>query len=225
MARQRRIQAEGLSYHVTARGTGRMSIFLDAVDRRRFLALLGVVVAHHELDCHAYCLMTNHYHLVVTTTRANLSRAMQQLNGRYAERWNRRHERVGHLFQGRYGAQLVQDGAYFLTVCRYVALNPVRAGLVTAPERWPWSSFPRDRGSRRPAAVSSTRGAAVAVRRLTGRSLRPATATTCAADAGDEGPLPANRILGDDVFAQEVARDAGHDGRECRPRSGSSATR
>jgi len=140
MARPLRIQGAGLSYHVTARGNGRMAIFLDDQDRHTFLELLARVVESHGLECHAYCMMTNHYHLVATTTEANLSKAVKQLDGPYGQWWNRRHGHVGHVFQGRFKAQVVQDDTYLLTVCRYVVLNPVRAHLVHAPEQWRWSS-------------------------------------------------------------------------------------
>ena len=141
MARPLRIQAAGLTYHITARGVRRTSIYLDDVDRHRFLALLADVVQRYALGCHAYCEMTNHYHLAVTTTDANLSRAVHQLNGDYAQWWNRRHEHVGHVFQARFNAQIVQDDAYLVNVCRYIVLNPVRAGMVRSPEQWPWSSY------------------------------------------------------------------------------------
>lgn len=141
MARPLRIQAAGLTYHVTARGVRRMNIYLDDDDRRRFLTLFADVVHRYALRCHAWCEMTNHYHLAITTTEPNLSRAIQQLNGDYAQWWNWRHKQVGHVFQGRFGAQIVQDDAYLLNVCRYIVLNPVRAGTVSAPNEWPWSSF------------------------------------------------------------------------------------
>lgn len=141
MARPLRIQVPGLTYHVTARGNDRMVIYLDDVDRRRFLTVFARVVEHFGLRCHAYCLMTSHYHAALTTTDANLSRAIKQLNGEYAQWWNWRHRRVGHVFQGRFGAQIVQDGMYFLNVCRYVVLNPVCARLVRTPAQWRWSSY------------------------------------------------------------------------------------
>lgn len=141
MARQLRIQDAGLIYHVYARGNGKMTIYLDDEDRLDFLEVLGDTVDSHALVCHAYCLMPTHYHLVLTTLRANLSRAIQQLNRRYAQRWNRRHRHVGHVFQGRFGAQIVQEERYFLAVCRYVLANPVRGRLVDAPDDWPWSSL------------------------------------------------------------------------------------
>jgi REP element-mobilizing transposase RayT len=141
MARPLRIQEPGLTYHVTARGNGQMDIYLDDVDRLRFLTVFARVVQHFGLRCHAYCLMSNHYHAALTTTDANLSRAIKQLNGEYAQWWNWRHRHVGHVFQGRFGAQIVQDDMYLLNVCRYVVLNPVRAGLVRTPAHWRWSSY------------------------------------------------------------------------------------
>jgi len=124
-----------------ARGNARMDIYHDDDDRERFLAVLDAVVDRYELDCGAYCLMPNHYHLLVRTTAPNLSRAIRQLNGVYAQWWNRRHERVGHVLQGRFKAQVVQERLYLLAVSRYVVLNPVRAHLVEQPEQWPWSSY------------------------------------------------------------------------------------
>ena len=141
MGRQRRPLVAGLVYHVTARGNAKAPIFLADSDREVFLS--GLAVARHldGVRCHAYCLMENHYHLLVETPRANLDEAMHRLNGTYAIRFNRRHERTGHVFQGRYGAKLITDDAYALNVVRYIAANPVRAGVCSAPEEWPWSSY------------------------------------------------------------------------------------
>jgi len=141
MARPLRIEFPGALYHVTARGNARQDIYLDARDSWRFLDLLGEVCARYEWRCFAYCLMTNHYHLVVETAQPNLSAGMRQLNGRYGQAFNYRHRREGHLFQGRYKAILVEREAYLLEVCRYVVLNPVRAGLARAPRAWRWSSY------------------------------------------------------------------------------------
>ena len=99
MARPLRIQAPGLTYHITARGVRRSPIYLDVADRRRFLSLLARMLQRYAVRCHAYCEMTNHYHLAVTTTDANLSSAMRQLNGEYASWWNWRHRHVGHVFR------------------------------------------------------------------------------------------------------------------------------
>lgn len=118
-----------------------MAIYRDDPDRTRFLDFLERTCVTNDVDCLAFCLMTNHYHMVITTQQPNLSRAIQQLNFRYAQWWNHRHARPGHVFQGRFGAQVIQSETYLLAVCRYVVLNPVRAGLVTAPEHWRWSSY------------------------------------------------------------------------------------
>jgi len=141
MARPLRIQAPGLTYHVTARGVRQMDIYLDDVDRRRFLTVFARIVQHFGLHCHAYCLMDNHYHAAVKTTEANLSRAIKQLNGEYAQWWNRRHRRFGHVFQAPFGSQIVQDDTYLLNACRYIVLNPVCARLVPTPAHWRWSSY------------------------------------------------------------------------------------
>ena len=141
MARPLRALAAGLIYHVTARGNAKAATFLTDTDYEVFLS--GLAVARHldGLLCHAYCLMENHYHLLVETPRANLDDAMQRLNGTYAMRFNRHHERTGHVFQGRYGAKLITDDGYLLTVIQYIAANPVQAGICSAPEEWPWSSY------------------------------------------------------------------------------------
>lgn len=118
-----------------------MKIFEDPRSCGLFLALLDDVVQEFHLRCWNYCVMPNHYHLTLEPTLPNLSAAMQKLDGEYARWWNRRHARVGHAFQGRFGDQIVQREGYLLNVCRYVALNPVRAGLVKRPEDWRWSSY------------------------------------------------------------------------------------
>jgi REP element-mobilizing transposase RayT len=141
MARPLRIQAPGLTYHVMARGNAGRAIYRDDEDRTQFLEVLGACAAVHRLICHAYCQMDTHYHVVLTTAEANLSKAIHDVNGTYATWWNRRHKRVGHVFQGRFRAQIVQEEGYLLEVCRYVALNPVRARLVARPEAWRWSSY------------------------------------------------------------------------------------
>ena len=141
MARPLRIEFEGALYHVTSRGNARQPIFMSDKDRSDFLDTLADVVGRYRWICHAYCLMDNHYHLVAETPEANLSRGMRQLNGVYTQVFNRRHGRVGHLFQGRYKAVLVEKESYLLELARYVVLNPVRAGLVSHPGDWKWSSY------------------------------------------------------------------------------------
>jgi REP element-mobilizing transposase RayT len=141
MARPLRLEFAGALYHVTARGDRREPIYTDEQDRCLWLHVLDEVCQRFNWVIHAYCQMTNHYHFVVETPDANLSQGMRQLNGVYTQRFNRRHGLVGHLFQGRYKAILVQKESYLLEVSRYVVLNPVRAGMVGAPQDWPWSSF------------------------------------------------------------------------------------
>ena len=126
---------------MTSRGDRREAIYEDEEDRERFLALLGNVASDFNWVCHAWCLMGNHYHLVIETPDGNLSKGMRQLNGVYTQYSNRRHRRVGHLFQGRYKAILVDGDSYLLELGRYVVLNPVRAGMVKEPGEWPWSSY------------------------------------------------------------------------------------
>jgi REP element-mobilizing transposase RayT len=141
MARPLRLEFAGALYHVTSRGDRREPIYDDDKDRVAFLTILGRVVSDCNWVCYAWCLMTNHYHLVVETPDGNLAKGMRQFNGVYTQYSNRRHGRVGHLFQGRYKAILVDEEAYLLEVARYVVLNPVRAGMVRAPGEWPWSSY------------------------------------------------------------------------------------
>lgn len=141
MARPLRIEFENALYHVTSRGNERRAIFRDNRDRLMFLQLLGEAATRFGWSVTAYVLMTNHYHLVVRTPEPNLSRGMQWLNGTYAGWFNRRHERSGHLFQGRFHAVLVEEEAYGAEVLRYVALNPVRAKLCAFPEQYRWSSY------------------------------------------------------------------------------------
>ena len=141
MARPLRIEFAGALYHVTSRGDRREAIYADDEDRNAWLEVLGAVVEEFNWACHAYCLMTNHYHVVVETPDGNLSKGMRQLNGVYTQFSNRRHKTVGHLFQGRYKAILVDKDAYLMELARYVVLNPVRARMVKLPERWPWSSY------------------------------------------------------------------------------------
>jgi REP element-mobilizing transposase RayT len=141
MARPLRLQFPGGVYHVTARGNGRQAIFADDRDRERFLAVLASVVDRYHVICHAYCMMENHYHLLLETPEANLSRAMRQLNGVYSQGFNRRHGRPGHVLEGRFHARVVDREGYLREVCRYVVLNPVRAGLVAHPRQWRWSSY------------------------------------------------------------------------------------
>jgi putative transposase len=152
-----RTLAAGLLYHVTARGNAKAPIFLVDADWEVFLSGLAVARNLDGMLCHAYCLMENHYHLLVETPRANLDDAMQRLNGTYAIRFNRHHVRTGHVFQGRYGATLITDDDYALAVVQYIACNPVRAGACTAPQEWRWSSYAATAGLEPRPAFLTTR--------------------------------------------------------------------
>ncbi len=141
MARPLRIAIPGGLYHVIARGNDRQPVYLDDDDWTDFLELLAQTVERYRLLCHSYCLMGNHYHLLFETPRANLSLAMRQLNGLYAQGFNRRHARCGHVFQARFRAILVQKESHFLRCARYIVRNPVRARICALPSEWRWSSY------------------------------------------------------------------------------------
>ena len=138
-----RVLYPGAVYHVTARGNERRNIFEDAGDYRQFLLQLELACSRYDWLCHGYCLMGNHYHLLVETPRANLPIGMRHLNGCHGQWFNRRWQRVGHLFQGRYKAHVVEKQPYLLELIRYLALNPTRTTppLAANPESYPWSSY------------------------------------------------------------------------------------
>lgn len=141
MARPLRIEYPGALYHVTSRGNARAKIFLDDYDYRTFLDVLGFVVQRVNWLCHAYCLLPNHYHMLIETPEGNLSRGMRQLNGIYTQKFNWKRRRSGHLLQGRYKAILVDKDEYLLELSRYLMLNPVRAGIAEFPGEYVWSSY------------------------------------------------------------------------------------
>jgi len=129
--------------HVTSRGNDRDVIFRDELD---YLTFLRILAARREWLCHAFCLMPNHYHLLVEASPVSLSRGMHRLNGAFARRFNVRRERSGHLFEGPYRPEPVARDAHFLEASRYIVLNPVRAGLCAEPAAWPWSSYRQHAG-------------------------------------------------------------------------------
>jgi REP element-mobilizing transposase RayT len=141
MSRPLRIEFPGAVYHITARGNEKKAIFRNDRDREKFVEILSLIIKRFKWICHSYCLMGNHYHILIETQEANLARGMKQLNGIYTQSFNHRYNRVGHLFQGRYKAILVEKESYLLVLSRYIVLNPVRAGLVNHPGEWPWSSY------------------------------------------------------------------------------------
>jgi putative transposase len=141
MSRPLRLEFAGAVFHVTSRGNERREIFRDDEDRQAFLEVLGRVVSMFGFRLYGWVLMGNHYHLLLETPEPTLVRGMRQLNGLYTQRFNRRHRRSGHLFQGRYKAILVEKEAHLMELSRYLVLNPVRAGLVRSAKDWPWSSY------------------------------------------------------------------------------------
>ncbi|MEK7633141.1 MAG: transposase [Patescibacteria group bacterium] len=141
MTRPLRIEYPGAVYHITSRGNKKMSIYESDEDRVVFLKVLAKIIRKHHWKCYAYCLMLNHYHLLVETTHGNLSTGMRDLNGIYTQMYNKKHETVGHIFQGRFKAFLIEKETYLFEVARYIVLNPVRAGIVKTPQKYRWSNY------------------------------------------------------------------------------------
>jgi putative transposase len=146
MARRPRLQISGAIYHVMSRGNRKSPIYDDAIDHQRFLDIVDITAERYEVRVFADVEMNNHYHLVLDTPRGNLSAAMRYINGVYTQHVNRRHGRTGHVFEGRFVSRLVGDDVYLRRVVKYVAMNPVAAGLVSKPEDWVWSSYPATAG-------------------------------------------------------------------------------
>lgn len=206
MSRPLRIEHSGALYHVTARGDRQGNIYRSDTDRLVWLSILGDTCARFNFVIHAYCQMTNHYHLLVETVDGNLNRGMRHLNGNYSQYFNRTHDLVGHVYQGRYDAILCQRDSYMQELSRYIELNPVRAGMRRLPEEWPWSSYRTKMGMQnsplwlRPEAVllyfaSNQEEARQAYRQFV--------------LAGVNGPNPLRAVknqmlLGDEAFCQTV---------------------
>jgi len=150
-------------YHVTTRGVAKMRIVLDDADRSRWSRLFRVSAARFRWTVYAYCLLDNHFHIVVGAILEDLSRGMHRLNGMYAQRFNERHVRVGHLYQERFHTQLIRDDEHLVEACDYVLANPVRAGLSATPREWPWSGG---------LVVSTARASGAGVDQRQGRSPR-----------------------------------------------------
>lgn len=165
MARPLRLEFPGAIYHVTARGNARAAIFLDDHDRELFLDLLARVVKRYEWICHAYCLMGNHHHLLIETPRPSLAAGMRQLNGVYAQRFNHRHGRVGHVFGERFKSVLVERDTHLVTAAAYIRQQPRPRRALRNGRRLGVLELSGDRGASRCPSVPHGRLAAVAVRR------------------------------------------------------------
>ena len=156
MARPLRIQFKGALYHIISRGNERMMIFLEDPDRIKYLNILHTTIERFNWLCHVYCLMGNHYHLMIETPDANLAKGMKYLNQVYSQFFNWKYSRVGHVLQGRYKSYIVQKEAYLLHCCRYIVLNPWDAKLVEHPAEWKWSSYAATAGRIKPQPFLTT---------------------------------------------------------------------
>ena len=156
MARPLRIEYPNAVYHITSRGNAQQKVFVKDADRTAFLEILAKAMDRFNWRCHAYCLMGNHYHLLIETVDPTLARGMRHLNGVYTQTFNRYHRRSGHLFQGRYKAILVEKDSHLLELARYIVLNPVRAQMVRSCKDWKWSSYRATAGLESAAAFLTT---------------------------------------------------------------------
>lgn len=218
MARPLRLEFAGALYHLTSRGDGQEDIFIRDDDRLSFLVVLGEVCERFNWTVHAYCLMGNHYHLLVETPDGNLAKGMRQLNGVYTQRFNREHHRVGHVFQGRYKAILVQKDSHLLELARYVVLNPVRARMVRSAKEWPWSSYRATVGTAEAVPGLHTAWILSAFSRQKGRAIERYREFV-AEGKNQPGPwaqLKNQVFLGDDKFVEKMHAhlEAGKDLRE-----------
>lgn len=207
MARPLRIEYPGAVYHVTSRGNARGRIYRDEEDRMAFLSTLKWVIERFAWTCHGYCLMDNHFHLLIEIAQPNLSRGMRQLNGVYTQRFNRRHRKAGHLFQGRFKAILVEKDSYLLELARYVVLNPVRAKMVGMPEQYRWSSYRAMLGLE-PAAPGLTTDWVLCQFARTKAVARRRYAQFVRAGVGRASPwseLKGQVLLGGDAFVEDMA--------------------
>ncbi len=213
MVRPLRIEYPGAVYHVTSRGDRREPIAKDDIDRQAYLDILGQALERFDAVVLAYCLMGNHYHLVLHTREANLSRLMRQINGVYTQAFNRRHNLSGHLFQGRFKAIVVDTDSYLLEVCRYVDLNPVRANMCKRPDAYPWSSYRALAGQHLAPDWLDTQ--AVYDQLLSGKSAARAAAKYAEFVAQGKGVqlwdehLKQQIYLGDDAFITRMQKLAG----------------
>jgi putative transposase len=213
MPRSPRLEYPGALYHVTARGVQQGAIYLDDVDRTCFLELVARTLVIGDARALAFCLMGNHYHFVLHTSIANLSLLMQRINSGYSLAFNRRHDRRGHVFEGRFNAVHVDRDAYLLEVCRYVDLNPVRARFCESPGDWRWSSYRAHVGIiAAPRWLATTELHAALMGKEATSEAQTGVAQRCYADWVEGGrgvrlwerPLIEGRFLGNRAFVRRV---------------------
>jgi REP element-mobilizing transposase RayT len=209
MARPLRLLVENGHYHVTARSWDRSPLFRDDEHRLEFLDRVGMTVERFDWRCLAYCLMDNHFHLLVRTPLANLPRGMQRLNSGYAQWFNRQRARTGPVYEKRYGAVLIQREPHLLEAFRYIALNPVRAGLCRSPHRYVWSSHAATAGYAPPPGYLSPGEVHELFASVTGADGRASYREFVAA-AVDPAPYAAP-VHGDDAFVREAMRHVTRD--------------
>jgi REP element-mobilizing transposase RayT len=205
MTRPLRLEFPGALYHITARGDRRTVIYVDHADRLEWLNILAEVCSRFNFIVPAYCEMSNHYHLMIETPDGNLSQGMRRLNSIYSQYFNRRHQQVGHVFQGRYKAILVQKENYLLELTRYIILNPVRAKFVSLAEDWAWSSYQATLG-KAPAPTWLDTGWLLSQFGNTHSAARAAYGQFVAAGEGTDSPLKRTQhqlVLGDDDFIKQ----------------------
>ena len=220
MARPLRIEYPGALYQITSRGNAGQKIFRSDKDRSVFLQLLGTVIERFHWLCHAWCFMDNHYHLVIETPEGNLSRGMRQLNGIYTQKYNGKYHKTGHIFQGRFKAILVDKDSYLLELCRYVALNPVRAHMIEKPEDFRWSSYRSTAGFDKapPFLVVDWLLAQFSSNRKRAESLYREFVLKGITQEAPWRELKGQIFLGDSQFIQRIKTSLPHDFREI-PRS------
>lgn len=208
MARPLRLDFEGALWHVTARGNERKAIVRDDTDRETFVRILAAVVSRFDWVLHGWVLMSNHYHLLVETPQPTLSRGMRHLGGVYSQAFNRRWKRSGHLFQGRFFSLHVERESHLLELVRYTVLNPVRAGLVTHPAKWKWSSYRATAGLQKAPRWLETRWTLAQFR---GRGRQEEAFELFVSERSDYSPwsfVTRQVYLGGDEFPSEVMERA-----------------
>ncbi|MGI9558744.1 MAG: transposase [Thermodesulfobacteriota bacterium] len=210
MARPLRIEFPGACYFVTSRGNASERVFLDSDDGKLWMDTFESVCSRFGWICYAYCLMDNHYHIVVETPRPNLSAGMRQLNGVFTQAFNRRHKRGGHVFMGRFKSIVFQKEKYLKPLIKHVVLNPVRKGIITAPSQWKWSSCRASCGGDESVAFIDTKAVAGIFGGVDGFKSFVSDGNYDDIRSGVKGQI----YLGDEIFVEKTAALASSDSKE-----------